>query len=324
MADVIETKNGARLVGTITDVDGTNVVLSTDYAGDIKVKLDEVASLTTEQPLVVRLESGTVLEGRIAPVAGGQLQIAGSGGSITTPVSGIARTWAPGGTDPDVLARQRGWAYEAALDINGKTGNSEQLGSSASFRAILNGPADKLQFYAEYNRQESDDVKSADQFRAGIDYANNFSGRYSWYARDEGGFDRIKNIELYNVAAAGFGYDIIQETNHTLTGRAGLSFRYEGYQDPLVPDVKSAGLDFGLMHRLVFERSVLQNSLSYVPAFDDFGAYRAIHDSYYETPITASLWKLRIGVGNDYNSQPGPGIEKLDTTFYTRLVLNWQ
>jgi hypothetical protein len=41
-------------------------------------------------------------------------------------------------------------------------------------------------------------------------------------------------------------------------------------------------------------------------------------------PITASLWKLRIGVSNDYNSEPGPGVKGLDTTYFTRLILNWK
>lgn len=39
----------------------------------------------------------------------------------------------------------------------------------------------------------------------------------------------MKDIDLYNVAGAGFGYDFIKKEKRTLTGRAGFSFRYEGY-----------------------------------------------------------------------------------------------
>lgn len=320
-ADVVETRNGARLVGKVTKIDGASVVLSTDYAGEIKVKQSEVVNLTTDNPMFLRLSAGTVLEGKVAPAGAGQITISGAAGAITTSVDQVAMTWGPGERDPATIGRT--WAYEAAVDITGKNGNSEQLGTAFSFRATLKGAQDTLQFYTAYNRQETDDVKSADQFRAGVDYANNFSGRYSWYLRNEGGFDRVKDIELYNVAAAGFGYDVIKKDNQTLTTRAGLSFRYEGYENPLTEDVKSAGLDFGLTHRLVLNNGVLSNNLSYVPAFDDFGNFRAIHDSFFEMPISASLWKLRIGLSNDYNSRPGVGVEKMDTTYYTRLVLNW-
>ncbi len=208
--------------------------------------------------------------------------------------------------------------------MTGKTGNSEQLGTAVSARATLKSAQDTLQFYTALNRQESDGVKSADQFKAGIDYANNFSGRKSWYVRDEGGFDRVKDIELYNVAAAGLGYDLIKSARQTLTGRTGLSFRYEGYKNPLADDVRSAGLDIGFAHRFQFETAILTNSISYIPAFDDFANYVAYHESFFEMPITASLWKLRIGVSNDYKSEAGPGLKNLDTTYFTRLILNWK
>ena len=36
------------------------------------------------------------------------------------------------------------------------------------------------------------------------------------------------------------------------------------------------------------------------------------------------MGKVRLGVAHDYNSQPGRGVKKLDTTHFTRLVLNWK
>ncbi|GAB1489774.1 hypothetical protein MASR2M8_22280 [Opitutaceae bacterium] len=323
-ADVVETKNGARLVGTVTKIDGDKVTLSTDYAGTVTIKQSEVVSLSTEKPLNVRLAGGTVLQGTLSSTASGQLQVSGGDGTINTTVDKVAMTWSPGAEDPAVAAHRRAWAYELGLDVTGKTGNSEQLGSAVSARATLASAQDTLQFYTAYNRQESDGVKSADQFKAGIDYANNFSGKKSWYVRNEGGFDRIKDIELYNVAAAGLGYDLIKSAKQTLTGRAGISFRYEGYENPVVEDVNSAGLDIGFAHRLEFNTGVLTTNLSYVPAFDDFAIYRATHETFFEMPITASLWKLRMGVSNDYNSEPGPGVDRLDTTYFTRLILSWK
>jgi len=323
-ADVVETKNGARLVGKVLKIDGSDLTLETEYAGTIKVKQSEVASVTTEAPLNVRLEAGTVLEGTLTPTSNGGLQISGKDGTISTTVDKVAATWAPGGTDPAIAALQRAWTYEAAADITGKTGNKEQTGTAFSFRAVLAGAQDTLQFYAAYDRQISDGAKSSDQLKAGVDYQNNFSGRKSWYVRDEGGFDRIKDIDLYNVAAVGLGYDFIKEPKQTLTGRAGVSFRYEGYGNPLTEDLKTAGLDFGLNHRLQLDNSLLVNRLSYVPSFEDFSNYRFLHESYFEIPLANPSWKLRLGILNDYTSQPGRGVEKLDTSYFSRFVLNWK
>src|SRR4051794_22061889 len=97
LADVVETKNGARLVGKVLSIDGVSVSLNTDYAGTIKVKQSEVVSVSTEQPLNVRLASGTVLKGTVSGSGGGAVAIAGPDGSISTSVDKIAATWAPGG-----------------------------------------------------------------------------------------------------------------------------------------------------------------------------------------------------------------------------------
>jgi hypothetical protein len=41
-------------------------------------------------------------------------------------------------------------------------------------------------------------------------------------------------------------------------------------------------------------------------------------------PFVSPSWKLRVGVSNDYNSKPGTGVERLDTGYFTRMVLNWK
>ncbi len=322
-ADVVETKNGARLIGTLTKIEAGSVTLKTDYAGELTIKQSEVAGITTDAPLTVRLASGTVLKGKLT-TEGGAVQIAGDDGQLTTKVEKVAATWAIGSEDPEVAALRRHWTYEAAVDMTGKTGNKEQLGTAVSARATLKTAQDTLQFYTAYDRQVADKVKSADQFKAGVDYQNNFSGQKSWYVRDEGGFDRVKDIDLYNVTAAGLGFDFIKKAKHTFTGRIGVSYRYEGYRNPVTDDVSSAGLDVGINHEWEFTNSKLVNRISWVPTFEDFSNYRLTHESFYEVPLVAPFWKLRVGISNDYNSQPGLGVEKLDTTYFTRLVLTWQ
>jgi hypothetical protein len=323
-ADVIETKNGARIVGKVSKIDAGTVFVDTDYAGALKIKQSEVASIATDAPITVRLDDGTRMEGRVSGGANGGVQVVGTSATINTTVDKVAASWPVGKTDPQLAALERHWVYEASADITGKTGNKEHVGSSAALRATLKTPTDTLLFYSAYDRQVTDREKTADEFKAGIDYQNNFAGRLSWYVRDEGGFDRVKDIQLYNVAGAGFGYDFLKEPKHLLTGRAGLSFRYEDYKNPATTDVNSAGLDFGLNHEWTFGDSKLVNRLSYVPSFDDFSNYRFNHESFYEIPLANPAWKLRLGVSNDYNSKPGAGVEKLDTSYFTRFVLNWQ
>lgn len=322
-ADVVETKNGARIVGKVTKIDGGAVVVETDFAGTITVKQSEVAGLVTDAPVSVRLASGTRIEGKVSGGAGA-VTIVNTDGTINTTIDKVAASWPAGGKDPQIAALERGWAYEASMDVSGKSGNKTQLGTAAGVRATLAGPSDKLVYYTAYDRQETDKVKSADQFKAGVDYSSNFAGKNSWYVRDEGGFDRIKDIQFYDVAAFGLGYDMIKQPKHTLTTRAGFSFRNENYRSPATADVNAAGLDFGLSHSYELSNASIVNRLSLVPSFNDFANFRLTHESFLELPLANPNWKLRFGLGNDYNSKPGKGVNKMDTGYFTRLVLGWK
>lgn len=322
--DIVETKNGARLTGTVTRVDGGSITLVTDYAGTLTIKQSEVVKLETEQPLFIRLAGGTTMEGTVSATPDGNITINGKDGTINTTVDKVASTWASGETDPAVAQLMRKWKYEASFDITGKTGNSEELGYGGGAKATLSGPEDTLILYGNFAYQRTNGSKSSDRGALGVDFSSYLSERVTWYARDEGGYDNVKDIDFYNVAAAGLGYDFIKNLpKQKLTGRFGLSYRFEDYGNPALDDVRSAGLDFGLSHAYRWDSATMNNNITYVPSFDDFGNYRVLHDSNVEFPLSGQ-WKFRIGVNNDYTSQPSPGVDKLDTTYYGRFVLNWE
>ena len=324
-ADVVETKSGARIVGQITKIEGGKVYVKTDYAGDLTINQSKVSVLSTDAPVVIRLTSGTTLEGTVT-AADGTVKISGRDTQVSTQVDKVAASWAVGQEDPAIVALRSHWSYEAAIDITGKTGNSEQLGTAGAVRATLKTPADTLQLYAGYDRQVQDGAKSADQLKAGIDFQDNFSGKLSWYARDEGGFDRIKDIDMYNTAAAGLGYDFVKKNDgkQIVTGRAGLAYRFENYGNPAHEDLSTMGLDIGLNIEWEFKNSKLVDRMSYVPSFDDFSNYHFTNEFFYELPLADPAWKLRMGVANDYTSKPSPGLEPMDTSYFTRLVLSWK
>jgi putative salt-induced outer membrane protein YdiY len=322
-ADVVETANGARIVGKITKIHGGVVTLDTDYAGEINVKQVLVTKITTDHPVAVRFADGTGIVGVISSPAADKLRIAGTSKTVDSPVGNVSATWAAGEEDPDVVALRRKWSYEAAADVTGRAGTNSSLGSSYEFRAKLVGPLDTFQYYTAYNRQETEGAVSADQFKAGADYADNFAAATSWYARDEAGFDRVNDIKLYDVAASGLGYDFIKEKDQTLTGRVGISYRYDEYSTPDTPALSSTGADFELEYLLKTKKWQVSDTITFDPAFQDLGNYIITHEFAFEIPISKSLWKLSTGVTNNYNSRPVGGVDKLDTLYFTRLVLSW-
>jgi Protein of unknown function, DUF481 len=323
-ADVIETTNGARIVGTIKKIHGGVITLSTNYAGDISIKQALVTSITTDRPVAVRTADGTRVIGVVSPTQSGGVKVLGPKGSIATPVNKIAASWAAGEEDPDVVAARRKWSYEAGVDINGQSGTNNQLNTDYSFTATLTGPNDLLKLYTDYNRQDTDGEVSASQLKVGADYSDNFTTYESWYVKDEGGFDRIQDVLFYDIAAAGLGYDFIKTDNQTFTGRAGLSYRYDEYAVGTgTPILSEPGFDLGFVYTHKFKTSLLSDEFSFDPTIADPGTFVISHEIKYDIPLANPFWKLSLGMSNAYNSKPVGGVDKLDTLYFARLVLTW-
>jgi putative salt-induced outer membrane protein YdiY len=326
-ADVVDTKNGARLVGKIVKIEGGSVYLNTAYAGEIAVKQAEIAAIATDETVAVRLASGTRIDGRVSTESG-ELKVVGKDGTVTTTVDKVAASWAAGGEDPKVTAMQRKWTFQTAVDIAGKSGNTKSTSVGAGFVAALVSPQDTLKFYGNYQYATTTTsagakTTSADQSKAGIDYASFFSERCGWFVRSELGNDRVEGVDLRSTTDFGGTYRFVNNDCQKLVGRLGAGYRFESYITG--PDNKGAVLSTGLSHSYVINSSCsIVTELQYLPSFEDFADYRFLHDSALEIPISSGFWKLRIGVSNQYNSRPLAGRKSMDTMYYTRLLLNWK
>ena len=62
-ADEILMRDGSRLLGTVVKRENGTLTFKTSYAGDIKVKWDEVAEVTTEKPMEFLLSDESIVTG---------------------------------------------------------------------------------------------------------------------------------------------------------------------------------------------------------------------------------------------------------------------
>ena len=64
LADEVFLKNGNHLSGTIVSMGEGKLVLETDFAGRLTIDWGSVERLSTDAPLTVVLEDGSILKGR--------------------------------------------------------------------------------------------------------------------------------------------------------------------------------------------------------------------------------------------------------------------
>ncbi len=328
--DTVETKDGARLVGKITGITENTIDLETVYAGTLKIKKGEVAGFSTEDPLVIRLASGTTFSGKVTHSGGSRMEIAGSDGVLTTEMPKIAASWAVEGEDPAVVkmrkeleGQRRNWSYEVGLDLTGKSGNSDESGTAARVKATLAGPDDSLGLYLSYDQAENNGDKTSNEIIAGATYDSFFKEKLGWFLRSEIESDEFEDVDFRVTTAGGLSYRFFQQENHSLGMRAGISYRFEGLENGT--NIKAPGLDFGLNHFYQIKKvGRLTTDIKFIPSVEDFSDFRLSQDTGFEIPIGGgSSWKLRMGISNFFNNNPAPGREELDTTYYTRLIFSW-
>jgi len=326
-ADIIYTNNGAQIVGQITGVKNGRLEVATSYAGTISILQTAVTGISTQRPLAVQLADGTQAEGSVsAGLAPGTFHIVTPIRTVTAKVSDVRGIWesTTNRTTSTQVARKPTWSFEVSANVNGRSGLKDQLGATLGARTSRVSAQDTFTARVSADRQSTSGVRSADQLKAGVDYQRNLAQRSIWYVRDESGYDRIRDLRLYNIAAGGFGYDLLKRAAVRVTARAGLSYRYEDFSNPVTRDLASLGGDFGLANVMQLHGNSLVNRVTYVQGFDQARTYRLTHESYFELPTSVNRLRMRLGLTNDYNSQVGAGLEKLDTAYFVQLLLLWQ
>lgn len=327
-ADRLELADGSVINGKILSADGGKFKVETAFAGTIEIAQAQIRRFTTDEAVHVGLTAGSAVLGRVEASESG-IAVVAADGRFTAATGNVAAVWRPGADSPEVRRireqaekDRRKWAYETAVAISGRSGVSEKFGAVLSFKATLESAYDKLVFTAATERAKDNGVDTADRQFGGVDYSSFFSNKGVWYARTSLEKDQIKGLDLRSTTAFGLGRKLIKAERQDLELRLGLSYLYETYTNNT--QFESPGADVAFLHSYSFGNAKMTNALTFTPAFEDFGNYRLRHESAFEMPITANVWKLRVGLANDYQSIPPAGVERLDTTYFTSLILNWK
>lgn len=327
-ADRIELADGSVVLGKLLSAGGGKFKVETAFAGTIEIAQDKIKDFTTDEAVNVQLAAGSIMLGKVQTTEAG-IAVAANDGQMSAAAGQVAAIWRVGTDSPEARAAkemaakaQRKWAYEASVAIAGRTGASEKFGAAFGFKATLASAQDKLIFALAAERAEDNGVKTADRQFGSVDYSSFYSADNGWYARSSLEKDKIKALDLRSSSAFGLSRRLQKTDRQNLEFRLGANYLYDSYSNGT--NFASPGLDLTFLHSYQFSNSKLTNMVSYTPAFKDFANYRMHHESALELPLGASLWKLKLGLANDYLSKPPAGTVRLDTTYFTSLILNWQ
>jgi putative salt-induced outer membrane protein YdiY len=251
----------------------------------------------------------------------------------------VSSLWGADAEDPD-FPPVKLWSYSASFGMTGHEGSSSDLSISAYIDAVRTTESNTLKLYASMNKARSDGASTSEQYIAGLDFEERPAEHWSWYLRDEVQHNRFNDYRLRNVAAGGAGYYF---WNDTIDGRAsllrirfGLAHTYTDHytKKPGGNSVTDSdiALDFGLLYHYDFVCGISWNTeITYTPLIDDLEKGIIVHEtkwSYLMKELGLVSDKLtdvalEAGVRNEYQTQPEPGTNHTDTTWYLRLSKSW-
>ena len=326
-ADQITLKNGDRLTGTIVKSDGKTVVLHTEYAGDVTLNWDALASVHSDQPLHVTLQDGKTAVGTLNS-SDNNLQIATSSGNVEAPLSGV-KTLRNGAEEaayektlhPGLF---QGWNAGLTAGYTLTGGNSETSNLAIGFTGVRQTLTDKLtvyetSVYGKNNAPGAVPSTTANTEAGGLRYDHDLNKKLFAFAQADFFSDALQTLNLRSVFGGGLGYHAIKSTNTTLDLLGGLNYTHESYS-AFSRNLVALTLGEELMHKLG-KSTTINESLNFFPDLNSVGDYRGTFNLGTVTKMNKWLgWQNTFS--DVYVTNPPPGKKKNDLILTTGLNIS--
>ena len=330
-ADVVTTSDGSRLLGVVEKIADGRLVILTNVAGRLEIKADLISALTTDEPVHIVMQNDDAFVGPLVATDQTDVVVIRTGqGDKPLSISTVVLLWPVGTEDPGETAARKNAEAEAkaarpkwTIKLEGgatrKEGNTDTLEAHGRFNVKRTTKYDLWHLYLAGRFSEQNKSRTVNEYYGGARYENTREKRSYWYARTELEFDEFEDIDLRATAAAGVGYYWLKQPQHELKTSGGVGYRYEAFDDGRTEEdvVIDLGLDYrrDLDHWLQFTHAA-----SYSPDAHNFSDYRLTLDTAMLMPFQNDRLAWKLGMRNEYNSQPQPGLKRLDNTYYTSIV----
>jgi len=228
-ADEVIMKNGDRLQGTVVSMTLGKLVFKTSYAGDITIKWEEVARLTTDQPVEAYVRDEETLVGTIKTGENGVVILEPADGSPSVPVQ-LAQV-----TSLDRPKPQGEWEFSGNVSAGAskETGNTD----TEKYNLIGNLTVSKLphvvKLYGEFQKEWSNDALSKDNALGSATYDRVLDKHWFVFGNATAQTDKFKDLDLLGNIGAGPGYQFWRSEEKNLSVRLGPAYAYEKYSKPM-------------------------------------------------------------------------------------------
>lgn len=317
--DILFLVNGDRISGKITSLQDGVIFITTELAGDVQVKWENVDRLEGGTPLVFTLLDETVYRGRIGKESAGKetLIVSTAEGEIPLNLSSLD---VAGTTAKPPVDRFKGSVNFGLTLLKSNKTRQLSFGTSGSYAGEV--------YYSEasYNTYYTSSSSSESISKDYLSFSSQRSLPQDWFFTGMFNAARNDGIDLdlrYNISGA-LGKDIIKSETVTLQALAGLGFVSETYEG-LDAETGSEAV-FGLkLKTLELESpriSITGEALLY-PRMGEFDQYRLETKAGMNMSLAKNIFLGLSFFDSYYNTAPFPGAVKNDYGIVSSLGVSF-
>ena len=340
-ADQVTLKNGDRLTGTVVKSDGKTLVLHTDAADDVTLKMDAIQDIKTDAELHVTLKDGKTAVGPVTSTDGKIAVATRSQGTVEAPTSDVTLIR----NDAEQAAYDKslhpglmhGWQGGTNVGFSVARGNSQTENLALALNAVHPTEHDKITIY-ESSIYTRNDLASpgivANLTTAGIRYDHDLRPKLFVFGAGDFMSNALQYLDLRQVYTGGLGFHAIKNDNTTLDFLGGVNYTHETYSNGAAIPGTGAFVSYGLTNRFVAltlgeelnkklgESTVLTQSVDFYPDIQNTSDYRFTFTLGTVTKISKWFgWQNQFG--DIYISNPPVGAKKNDMLLTTGLNISF-
>jgi len=330
-ADQITMKNGDHLTGTIVKYDGKALTMKSDYAGDLVIKWEAVAGVTSAQPLNIGLKDGQVVVGTVTTKDDRFAVQTASTGTVSAPIASV--TFIRSKEEEAAFEAHEAlyknprlvdlWAGNVALGYAKATGNSKTTNLNISANAVRATTRDKTTVYFTTlyatNTTTGVATTTANSQRGGFNYELNLAPKFFVFGGSDFEADQFQSLDLRFTPGGGFGYHALKTEKNIFDLFGGGTLDKEYYSNNVNKSFGEAQFGEEYLHKFSKVTS-LHEKVTLYPNLSDTGQFRMSFDASADTKLRKWLaWQ--VAISDHYVSNPLPGRLKNDLIITTGVNL---
>jgi putative salt-induced outer membrane protein YdiY len=359
-ADLIELDNGDRISGTVVRISGGEVVLATEYAGELRIDFTRVSDITTEQPGRITLTNGNIVTGQIESISEDHLVI----NSEVFQMIEVPRSLFKGlNEEPPPVAESEElietreileqtetnlkeaqvtieekenaiekltsgsslWDGTVSLGTKIERGNTDESDFSADVTATRKVPREELYFRLHYDYGEKEGETDTEEAYGTAKLKVFQTDRRYLFGVFFTEYDKFKDLENRTSFYVGPGYLFIDKEKTRLLGEIGVGIVSEFTKTETGTERNFDGslwLHAEWIQQL-HEKVDLTTAVTLFPTIGDFEDFRVRLESSLRSPLR-DRWFLKLSLLDEYDNKPeGVDIERNDLSLITSLEYNF-